>query len=140
MRKKQPISRLALTASLLCLCSLATVVLFKHTSLGKTNPNAVDNSSDPVQNIRFTVYDVGIYPQEMTLDAGRIGIGVDDRTGKSAGLSLQRIEGNNSEFVGQVDMTPDRHRSRGYVRLTPGRYKLFDKSNPQIFSTLIVNP
>jgi hypothetical protein len=140
MPKKQTFSRLAFTASLVCFCILTTVALVKHTSPARTDPKTVDNSTDPVQNIRFTVYDVGIYPQEMTLDAGRVGIAIDDRTGKSAGLSLQRLNGNNSEPVGQVDMAANRHRSRGYVKLTPGRYKLFDKSNPQIFSTLIVNP
>ena len=128
---------------LLCLGIFTTVLLFKHTTLGVTKftePTAVDNAREPVQNIRLTVYDVGLYPQEMTVDAGRVGIAIDDRTGKSGGLSLRRLDGNSGELVGQVDMTADRHRSRGYVKLTPGRYKVFDKSNPQIFSMLMVNP
>ena len=143
MFQKDTSSRLAFAASLLCLCIFTSVALVKHAHVVGTNsttPIALDESKEPVQNIRFTVYDVGIYPQEITVDAGRVGIGVDDRTGKSTGLSLQRVNGNSGEFVGQVEMPADHHRSRGYVKLTPGRYKLSDNSNPQIFSTLIVNP
>lgn len=143
MLRKNSLSLLALTILVLCWSIFTTVGLFKHTSLAGTKftePAAGDNSSEPVQNIRFTVYDVGIYPQELTVDAGRVGIAVDDRTGKSTGLSLQRLTGNKDEFVGQVEMTANHHRSRGYVKLTPGRYKLLNKSDPQIFSTLIVNP
>jgi hypothetical protein len=140
MSRKDAFSRLALTASLLCLCIFTTVVLFRHSSLVFTTPVTADNATERVQNIKFTIYDVGIYPQEMSVDAGRIGIAVDDRTGRSAGVSLQRLNGNSAEPVGQVQMVADHHRSRGYIKLTPGRYRVVDQSHPQIFSTLIVNP
>lgn len=95
---------------------------------------------EPLKNIRFTIYDVGIYPQEMQLDAGRFGIVFDDRTGRSTGFLVQRITGNSTQVAVRINAVADHPRTRGQVRLTPGSYRISSFERPEIFSTLIVNP
>ena len=96
-------------------------------------------SNEPLKNIRFTVYDVALYPQELEVDAGRVAIAFDDRTGKNSGFVVQRITGN-AERVGEINFPRDHGRTRGEVRLTPGRYRVFSPGRPEIQSILIVNP
>ena len=99
---------------------------------------ATDQRAERVQNIRFTVYDVGIYPQEMEVDAGRLSIVFEDRTGKSTGFVIVRE--NSSERMGDIKTSQAHWRTRGQVQLGPGRYRVFDSDKPEIFSVLIVNP
>ena len=99
-----------------------------------------DSPNEPLQNIKFTVYDVGIYPQEMQVNAGRLGIVFDDRTGKSPAFIVQRITENSTQLVTQINALTNHSRTRGQVKLTPGRYRVFDSARPQMYSTLIVNP
>lgn len=96
--------------------------------------------TDPMRNIRFTVYDVGIYPQEMEVAAGRLSIVFDDRTGKHSGFAVERITGNGTEQVGQIRATTDHWRTRAQVRVVPGRYRVSVSDRPEIRSMLIVNP
>ncbi|HEX6718013.1 MAG TPA: hypothetical protein VF088_12920 [Pyrinomonadaceae bacterium] len=99
-----------------------------------------DNPNEPLQNIKFTVYDVGIYPQEMQVNAGRLGIVFDDRTGMSPGFVVQRITENSTQLVTQINAVTNHSRTRGQVKLTPGCYHVFDSVRPQMYSTLIVSP
>jgi len=95
--------------------------------------------NEPLKNIRFTVYDVALYPHELQVDAGRVAIAFDDRTGKNSGFVVQRISGN-AENVREINFPRDSWRTRGEVRLTGGRYRVFSRERPEIQSTLIVNP
>lgn len=103
-----------------------------------TSPLATVNQ--PLENIRFTIYDLGIYPQEIEVNARHLGIVFEDRTGRSSGFVVQRITENTSQEVAQLRMMANRSRTRGEVKLTPGRYRVFDTSRPEIYSTLIVSP
>jgi hypothetical protein len=96
-------------------------------------------SNEPLKNVRFTVYDVALYPHELQVDAGRVAIAFDDRTGKSSGFVVQRITGN-AERVGEINFPQDHWRTRAEMRLTPGRYQVSSRERPEIQSTLIVNP
>jgi len=98
-----------------------------------------DDSNEPLQNVRFTVYDVGIYPPSMQLKAGRVAIAFDDRTGPNKSFVVQRVNGNSPELVAQADPVPDHVRTRVFVKLTPGSYRVFSSEKPEIYSTLIVD-
>ena len=101
---------------------------------------AAANVNEPLENIRFTIYDVGIYPQEIEVNARRLGIVFDDRTGAGSDFVVQRMTENTPQQVAQIRPVPNRPRTRGEVKLTPGRYRVFDSARPEIFSTLIVSP
>jgi hypothetical protein len=83
---------------------------------------------------------LGIYPQEIQVTGGRLGIVFDDRTRAGAAFVVQRITESNSEQIAQIRATANDSRTRGEVKLTPGRYRVFDSARPQIFSILVVNP
>jgi hypothetical protein len=95
---------------------------------------------DPVQNIRFTLYDAGILPRELHLDKGLVSITVEDRTRQSTGLVIQREVGNAQIVIGQVQRFTNHWRGRGEVRLTPGTYLISDASRPANRAKLVVAP
>ena len=99
---------------------------------------STDKQTERVQNIRFTVYDVGIYPQEMQVDAGWVSIVFEDRTGKSTGFVI--VNENSSQRMGAITTSKTQLRTRGQVQLGPGRYRVFDSARPNIHTVLIVNP
>jgi hypothetical protein len=116
-----------------------TVIAARWIATSSMSATAVtDQQTDRVQNIRFTVYDVGIYPQEMEVDAGRLSIVFEDRTGKSTGFVIDRE--NGAQRVGDIKTSKAHWRTRGQVQLGPGRYRVFDSERPEIYSVLIVNP
>jgi hypothetical protein len=95
---------------------------------------------DPVQNIRFTVYENGIAPRELKVRKGLVSITIEDRTRKSEGLAIEREVGNGRSRVGQVKRFQDFWRGRDQVRVTPGTYVVFDTSNPANRARLVVVP
>ena len=93
---------------------------------------------DPVQNIRFTLYDAGILPRELHLEKGLVSITIEDRTRQSAGLVIEREVGNEKIAIGQVQRFANHWRGRGEFRLTPGTYVLSDASRPTNRAKLVV--
>ena len=134
---------------LTAMAAFATIALFSFgptssaldwaKSTEATTQGGPQTSNEPLKNIRFTVYDVALYPQELQVDAGRVAIAFDDRTGKNSGFVVQRITGN-AEKVKEINFPQDHWRTRGEVRLTPGRYRVISRERPEIQSILIVNP
>lgn len=104
-----------------------------------TTPASVQNPNEAVQNIRFTVYDVALYPHELQVQAGRVALAFNDRTGKNSRFVVQRISLNAPEHVGEIPFPKDYWRSRGEVRLAPGRYRVFSPERPEIQSILILS-
>ena len=92
---------------------------------------------DPVQNIRFTIYENGIAPRELKVSKGLVAITIEDRTRKSEGLAVEREAGKR---VGHVKRIKDFWRGRDQVRLTPGTYTVFDTSKPENRARLVVAP
>src|SRR5438128_1535471 len=56
----------------------------------------------PIQNVRFTLYNGGIYPRQLHAKPGNVAIGVEDRTGNSLGLVIERQTDSLTVLVGQV--------------------------------------
>ena len=92
---------------------------------------------EPLQVVRFTLYDVGIYPREAVADKGVIAILIEDLSGGSEGLMLERETGG---AIAHVRREGKHRRGRGEVKLTPGRYRVYDASRPANSATLIVKP
>lgn len=97
-------------------------------------------ASDPVQNIRFTIYDAGILPREIKVEKGLVSIVIEDRTRKSEGVAVEQVLGNGRSAVGRVKRSQDSWRGRDQVRLVPGNYVVFDISNPANQARLVVAP
>jgi hypothetical protein len=122
---------------------LVLIVFFRNTgwlTITQSPAPAVAAINEPLENIRFTVYDMGIYPREIEVSTGHLGIVFESRTRVDSGFVVQRVNENAFEQVAQISAAANRLRTRGEVKLTPGRYRVFDSSRPEIYSTLVVNP
>jgi len=94
----------------------------------------------PVQVVRFTLYDIGIYPQEARVAHGRVVLSLVDYTGGSAGLVVERETEQVRELAGLVTRTGGHWRGRRELNLGPGIYRLYDASRPENRATLVVEP
>jgi hypothetical protein len=125
-------------ALILLLLISGTVILARWKTTSSVSANtSPDQQSARLQNIRFTVYDVGIYPQEIQVDAGWLSIVFEDRTRKSTGFVI--VNENSSQRMGEIKTSKTHLRTRGQVQLGPGRYRVFDSARPDIQTVLIVN-
>ena len=105
-------------------------------NLNSTLPQSIQPAG-AVQIVRFTLYDAGIFPREMRVSAGLVGINLEDMSGGSAGLILQ----NESKLtLGQIVLGPRQWRASGLIRLEAGRYRVFDASQSKNWATLIAEP
>lgn len=123
---------------ILLLLFSGTVILARWKTSSVSANASPDQPNERMQNIRFTVYDVGIYPQEMQVDAGRLSIVFEDRAGKSTSFVI--VKENSSQRMGDIKTSKTHLRTRGQVQLGPGRYRVFDSARPDIYTVLIVNP
>ena len=94
----------------------------------------------PIQNVRFTLYNGGIYPRQLHAKPGNVLIGVEDRTGNSFSLVVQHQAGNATVLVGQVKPGSNRLRGQAQFSLGVGRYIGFDAGRPNNQAELLVQP
>lgn len=93
-----------------------------------------------VQVVRFTLYDVGIHPQEARANPGHVTISIEDLTRSSSGIVVERVEVTGHIPAGLLNKATDRLRLRGELLLPPGRYELADASRRDNRAVLIVEP
>ncbi|HYR76179.1 MAG TPA: hypothetical protein VEM96_10085 [Pyrinomonadaceae bacterium] len=112
----------------------------KGSGLSETATGQLTLVRGPVQNVRFTVYDVGIYPHQLRVRKGIVGIAIEDRTGSSRGLLIELENGNGRVPIGQVMRPTNQLRGRDWFTLDPGRYRISNASRQTSESELIVEP
>ncbi len=98
------------------------------------------SETGPVQMIRFVVFETGIYPRELTIGKGLVNFALEDRTHSAAALVVERVEGSQVSRVGEIHPTVSHSRGRGIIKLTPGRYELYEASRPTNRSVMTVKP
>ena len=108
-------------------------VAIQGTPAGSTNGS--------VQVVRFALYDAGILPKQARARKGLVAIALEDNSGSSAGLIVERQNnGYVPERAGQVQRPNGSRRGRVELRLEPGIYTVFDGYNPERRAELIVEP
>jgi hypothetical protein len=92
----------------------------------------------------FTIYDNGIEPDIVHASKGPIAILLEDRSGGTKGLVVERETGGVRAGVGQVNRpdasSPTQWRGRTEFSLGPGTYRVTDSSRPLNFAELMVDP
>lgn len=91
-----------------------------------------------VQTVRFTLYDAGIYPYEVRANPGRVIVSLEDLTGSSSGVIVERLGENDRLPAGAVTKATNRLRSRAELNLTTGRYEVVDANRRENRALLIV--
>ena len=89
------------------------------------------------QVVRFTVYDVGIFPAEARVSPGLVALHIEDMSGNSNGLLVQTETGI---LLGQVLRGERQWRGSNRILLTSGRYQVIDANRRSSRATLIVEP
>lgn len=118
----------------------ALVTIGRVSSADRHESALVLPSQGRVQVVRFTLYDVGIYPQEARATPGPVTIAIEDLTRSSTGLIIERIDENARVPVGIAGKAKELMRSRTELVLPPGRYEVADAAQPGNRALLIVEP
>jgi hypothetical protein len=95
---------------------------------------------EPLQVVKFTLYDVGIYPREAHAEEGLLWIIIEDYSGGTTGLVVERETGNAPERVGSVQRDGPHWRGKSDIRLGAGRYRVHMADRPANQAVLIVGP
>jgi hypothetical protein len=93
-----------------------------------------------VQVVRFTLYDVGIFPREVHVNTGIIAITIEDLSGAEASAEVMREVGLSHELVSLVTRAEYEWRGRKDVLLPPGRYAVSMTGHPENSAALVVEP
>ena len=109
-------------------------------TLTNSETSPASTTRGPIQNIRFTVYDAGIYPRQLRAKPGVIAIVVEDRTRRRPGLVITRETVGGSLSVGGISIPLSQSRARTEFRFGAGRYRMSDTTNPANQAELIVEP
>lgn len=99
----------------------------------------VPASERRVQVLRFTLYDTGIYPNEARANPGSVTISIEDLTGSSDGLLIQRVDTPGRTSVGAVNKATRLLRVRKELQLPRGTYELIDSTRQENRALLIVD-
>jgi hypothetical protein len=102
--------------------------------------NTDEASAGPVRNVRFTLFEQGIRPAQMRINAGLVNISIEDKTTDGNGLVIERVDGDQRSALGNVRNRQDQTRGRSQLRLIPGTYELQDAVRPANKAVLIVEP
>lgn len=135
----------AFLVALLCLVTAVALRPTRTSNNSQAAPSEVAmtqgaSERGPVRMIRFVLLDNGLYPRTMRVDQGLINLIVEDETGISEGLVVARVVNGNRETIKTIQRRQDLRRGRELIRLTPGRYVVYDASKSNNKADLIVEP
>jgi len=102
--------------------------------------SAAAAKNGPVQVVRFTLYDAGIYPRQARVEKGLVAVTIEDFSGGTSGLVVQRLNGNTRQSVGTVQRIQNHWRGREEIQLEPGSYELFMADRPNNRAQLVAEP
>lgn len=98
------------------------------------------DKSEPIQVLKFSLFDAGISPREACVDQGLVAILIEDYTGGTSGLEVERETGNATERTGRVERAGSHWRGEGEMRLSPGRYRVYMSDRPGNQAVIVVEP
>jgi hypothetical protein len=133
----------------LLLCLVTTVALRQRqlsndqpltTEIATASVNQAATERGPVRMIRFVMLDTGLYPRQMRVNKGLINLVVEDETGISDGLVVERVVDSARERITTIRRMSNARRGRELMQLTPGQYVVYDASKPNNQANLIVEP
>ena len=95
---------------------------------------------EPLQVIKFSLFEDGIYPREAHVDKGLIAVTIEDYSGGSPGVIVDRETGAAPVPAGRVDRGGPHWRSRNELKLEPGQYRVYMADRPTNQALLVVEP
>jgi hypothetical protein len=94
-----------------------------------------------VTTVRFNLFDLGIYPREVHVKKGLLAITIEDYSGGTTGLLVEREIGSAREQVGAVQRErAASSRGKSEIKFSPGRYQVYMADRPDNRALLVVEP
>lgn len=90
--------------------------------------------------VRFNLYDVGIIPREIHVTQGLLAIAIEDYSGGTSGLVIEREIGSAPQQVGTVGRNAQQVRGKTEITLDPGNYQVYMADHPDNRALLVVEP
>jgi hypothetical protein len=84
-----------------------------------SRPNSEVREQGPVRMIRFILFDESLYPRKQTIHQGLIQLAIEDKTGKSQGLIVERVDRGEATRVTEIKPRAGHWRGRELLRLRP---------------------
>jgi hypothetical protein len=142
------LTNIVLPTSLVALLCLVTVVALRQGRVSNDSPSSFGEAvvaqggteRGPVRMVRFVLLDHALYPRQMRIGQGLVNVAVEDETGNSEGLVVERVVNSAAQRVTTIRRMPNVRRGREILRLTPGQYAVYDASKPNNKADLIVDP
>ena len=151
--KKGPLILVSILALLSCCAGVAFVshaYISRDRRETRPSPGALPKPSvavqsgpgapGPVEVVRFTLYDVGIYPHEAHVGKGLVAITIEDLSGGSSGLVVERQQPGQARVTLGSVQRGQHWRARNDLRLDPGKYEVYMADRPDNRAVLIVEP
>lgn len=127
-----------------CLISLAVALVALGVNGYRTTAETLlaknQATAGPVRNLRFTLFEQGIRPAAMRINAGLVNISIEDKTADGSGLVIERVDPGQRSAAGNVRNLQDQKRGRSQLNFTPGTYELRDAVRPDNKAVLVVEP
>jgi hypothetical protein len=137
----------------LVLCAVLSVIAISRVAPGALasksraannlmhNPTGHVRPMERVQVVSFSLYDVGIIPERAYAQAGLVTIALEDLSGGTTGLVIERNEeGQTFARAGEVRRKERNRRGQEELRLEAGRYQLYMADRPENRAELIIEP
>lgn len=109
-------------------------------SLGLTAKPMRGLAREVVRFVRFNLYDQAIIPREVHVAEGLVAISIEDYSGGTTGLVVERENGSAPQQIGTVQRSGPEWRGQGEMRLTAGSYKVYMADRPDNRALLVVEP
>ena len=93
-----------------------------------------------IQNVRFTVYDEGIFPRHLRARPGVLAIVLEDHTHRRPGVVVQSESTGNRPLSVEISFPLNQARIRTEFTLGVGGYEIFDAANPANRAELSIEP
>jgi hypothetical protein len=117
--------------------SSAPVRRLQPAAQSPAQPLATDKRG--LHGLVFTLYPSGIEPAVLHTTKGIVVVSIEDHSGGSAGLVIERETGSLRVVSGQVHRFENHWRGKTELRLEPGRYHVFDSSRPDNEAEIVVD-
>jgi hypothetical protein len=93
-----------------------------------------------VRFVRFNLYDQAIIPREVHVTEGLVAISIEEYSGGTSGLVVERMSGNGSQQIGTVQLNGPEWRGQSEIRLVAGSYIVHMANRSDNRALLVVDP
>lgn len=121
------------------ICLFIVCILTIHSAIPALAQNSQqEKNNGPIANVKFMVFSAGIYPRTVHATEGLVGIAVEDLSGGTTELFVDRVTRTGRTNAGKIQRDRPRWRARTIIKLQPGTYEVYSPEHSSMRALLIV--